>query len=101
MADAENVTALPPARKPLPESIEIREDAAEAGLTPRELRELKEASGLRIDYLMSDEADYDEKSQLGVFIALRRAGYEPTWEEALDVRPVQVEAVPDPTNAAP
>lgn len=90
-----NVSPLP--SRQLPESILIPTDVSE-GMTPRELRDVKEASGLRLDYLIGPEADFDEKTQLGVFIALRRAGYDPTWEEALDVRPVQEPSEPDPTS---
>jgi len=85
-----------PARQ-LPETIEIPTDVTE-GLTPREMRELKDASGQRLDYLLGPDADWDEKTQVGVWIALKRAGYDPSWDDTLDVRPVQQPATPDPTS---
>lgn len=98
MADT-NVMPMPE-RRPLPDRIEVDPNAADMGMTPRELRELKNASGLRLDYLMGDECDLDEKAQLGTFIALRRAGYDPTWDEALDVLAVPKAGTPDPTSGA-
>lgn len=88
-----------PERRPLPDSIEIRADAAE-GMTPNEMRQLKAASGLRLDYLVQ-QSDWDEKTQMAVWLALYRAGYEATWDEAGDVRPITVQAEPDPTNEGP
>jgi hypothetical protein len=87
-----------PDRKPLPDTIEVVEDSSQQGLTPNELRLVKRLSGLRLDYLVGPEADLDEKTQLGVWLALHRAGYEPTWEEAGDVRPVTVTVTPDPSS---
>lgn len=95
----ENVVEMPPARKPLPARVAVPDDASD-GLTPNELRALKEASGKRVDYLMGD-ADWDEKAQVGVWVALRREGYDPTWDEAGDVLPVKQTAEPDPTSDEP
>jgi hypothetical protein len=99
MADPD-VIAMPE-RKPLPASIEVAANATE-GFSPNELKAIKAASGLRLDYLLQ-EADWDEKSQLAVWIALRRAGYDPTWEEAGNVRPLTPTEPepPDPTSSAP
>jgi len=95
MAESD-VIPLPP--RQLPATILIPTDVTE-GLTPREMRELKDASGQRLDYLLGPDADWDEKTQVGVWIALKRAGYDPTWDDTLDVRPVQEQAPPDPTSA--
>lgn len=89
-------------RKPLPATIEaIDPGDSEAGMTPNEMRRFKELSGLRLDYIAGDEADLDDKTQFGVWLALTRAGYEPSWEEAGDVRPIAPSEPPDPTSGEP
>jgi hypothetical protein len=92
--DAETVTPL---KRALPSTIPIPESAE--GLTPNEMRKLKEASGRRLDALFGEEADLDDKTQALIWVQLRRAGYEPSWDEAGDVLPVGREAEePDPTS---
>jgi hypothetical protein len=98
MADAEPVIAL---ARALPESITLPASVEAAALTPNEMRAVKTASGMRLDVLFGDETDSDDKTQAMVFVALRRAGYDPTWEQAGDVRPVPTEEPPDPTRPAP
>jgi hypothetical protein len=90
------VSTLP--RQQLPESIALPASVEAAALTPNEMRAVKAASGMRLDVLFGDETDSDDKTQAMVFVALRRAGYRPSWEEAGDVRPVPVTEPPDPTR---
>lgn len=98
MAESE-IVGLPTMRPPMPETIQVPGGDTTSGMTPRELRELKEASGMRLDFLI-EEADLDLKMQASVWIMLRRAGHNPTWDEAAEVRPVQGTEPPDPTNAS-
>jgi hypothetical protein len=84
-------------KRPLPATVMIG-DVKESGFTPREMRQLKAASGVRLDYLLGDEADLDEKSQAMVWVTLRRMGYDPDWDDVLDVRPVNATEAPDPLN---
>jgi hypothetical protein len=93
MAEAEHVTQL---QRPLPKTVPIP-DTAE-GLTPNEMRKLKEASGRRLDELFGEEADLDDKTQALVWIQLHRAGYEASWDDAGDVMPVGREEETDPTS---
>lgn len=96
MGETDPVTQL---KRPLPRSITLVASSAE-GLTPNEMRSLKEASGRRLDDLFGDAADLDDKTQALVWIQLRRQGFAPTWDEAGDVMPIGTEAeAPDPTNA--
>lgn len=87
------VTNLP---RRLPESIRVASD-----WTPNELRRLKAETGRALqDLIGGDENDMDkapDRIQSLVWIALRRAGYDCSWDEAGDVRPDMSEAEPDPT----
>ena len=99
MAEPEPVSRL---RRDLPESIPLPTEMAAAALTPNEMRAIKRASGMRLDDLFGEETDADDKTQAMVFVQLRRAGHDPTWDEAGDVRPIPVEAPPaDPTRTEP
>lgn len=94
MADAEpTVSHLP---RPLPASIKVA-----TGMTPNEMRMLKAQTGRTLDDLLGGEAeDMDrapDRLQSLVWIALRRAGYDVTWEQAGDVYAVTGEETPDPT----
>jgi hypothetical protein len=91
----EAVTEL---KRALPQTIAIP-DTAE-GMTPNEMRKLKQASGRRLDELFGDEADLDDKTQALVWIQLRRGGYDPSWDDAGDVMPVGREEQPDPSSGA-
>jgi hypothetical protein len=94
MANADPVVSLP---RPLPASIRVAQD-----MTPNELRSLKEQTGRPLsDLIGGDPEDMDkapDRIQSLVWIALRRAGYDCTWEQAGDVRPDMTEAQPDPTR---
>lgn len=96
MADAEADLIQLPERKPIPPEIAIQEGVAP---TPNEMRAIKAASGHRLETLLGDAGDLDDKMQALVWLALRRAGFDPTWDEAGDVRPLTDDDVPDPTNA--
>jgi hypothetical protein len=100
MADPERVTPL--RREPLPDAIDLPADMKDAGLTPNEMRAVKAASGMRLDVLFGDgdETDSDDKTQAMVYVMLRRAGHDPTWDEAGDVRPIAGAAEADPTRIA-
>ena len=88
------VTDLP---RRLPDSIRVASD-----WTPNELRALKVETGRPLSDLIGGAEDDMDKApdriQSLVWIALRRAGYACTWDEAGDVRPDMTEAPPDPTN---
>jgi hypothetical protein len=88
-------------RLPLPKTVSVPDNPAEMSLTPREMRELKATSGLRLDYLFGDESDLDEKTQMMVWLQLRRQGHDASWEDAADVQPVPATEEPDPTNGDP
>jgi len=96
MEDATRVTRLP-----LPREVVIDGPISDMAPTPNEMRAIKKASNLRLDYLFGADSDADADDQVQAFtwLALVRAGYEPTWAEAGDVRLVQREANQDPTNA--
>jgi hypothetical protein len=64
------------------------------------MRQLKQASGRRLDDLFGDEADLDDKTQALVWVQLRRHGYQPSWDEAGDVLPATSQEPPDPTSGA-
>jgi hypothetical protein len=95
MAEADPVTQL---KRPLPATVPIPESAE--GLTPNEMRKLKEVSGRRLDELFGEEVDLDDKTQALVWVQLVRAGYAPSWDEAGDVRPATGGEEPDPTSGA-
>ena len=67
MADAE-VAKL---RRELPATVSI---PTTEGLTPNEMRRLKEASGRRLDELFGEASDLDDKTQALVWVALTRRG---------------------------
>lgn len=81
----------------LPASIRVGQ-----AMTPNEMRALKRETGRQLsDLLGGDPEDMDlapDRIQAMVWVALRRAGHDSTWEEAGDVLPDMTEAPPDPTN---
>jgi hypothetical protein len=83
----------------LPTSIRVS-----STMTPNEMRALKAATGRRLtDLLGGDEDDVEQlpdRLQSLVWIALRRDGYDVSWEDAGDVLPDMTEATPDPTRPA-
>jgi hypothetical protein len=94
MAEAEQqVTHLPRAQP--------REIKVEQQLTPNEMRELKRVTGQSLQELLGGEAeDLDrapDRLQALVWVALRRAGHDVTWEQAGDTAAVVDEPEPDPT----
>ena len=92
MADAQVKTELPAT---------IR---AVASMTPNEMRALKEETGRPLsDLLGGDPENMDlapDRLQAMVWVALRRAGYDASWDDAGDVRPDMSEVTPDPTRPA-
>ena len=50
--------------------------------TPRETSLLKAMSGMTIADMTGDGADPGDGERMLVWFALRRLGFEPTWEEA-------------------
>ena len=71
-------------------------------MSGKQMRELKEASGYRIDQLVGDgpdAADLDVKQTALAWLALRRRGYKVTWDQADEVVVHIDDVVPDPPNA--
>lgn len=75
-----------------------------ATLTPNEMRALKAATGRNLNDLLGGEAeDMDQapdRIQSLVWVALKRAGYGCSWDEAGDVAPDMTDEPEDPTNGA-
>lgn len=72
-------------------------------MTPNEMRALKEHTGRTLSELLGgDIEDMDmapDRLQSLVWVALRRAGYDVSWEDAGDVLPdTSEEQAPDPTR---
>jgi hypothetical protein len=93
MGETERVTALP---RELPKTMRVPSTAE--GLTPNEMRKLKEASGRRLDDIFGDETDLDDKTQALIWVQLRRDGFDPSWDDAGDVMPITEDEAPDPTS---
>jgi hypothetical protein len=93
VAETEPVAHLP---RPLP-----REIVVEQQITPNEMRELKRVTGRSLQEILGGEAeDLDrapDRLQALVWVALRRAGYDVTWDQAGDTAAIQAEPEPDPT----
>jgi len=83
----------------LPQSIRVAQT-----LTPNEMRALKAATGRNLNDLLGGEAEDMEQApdriQSLVWVALRRAGHDATWDQAGDVAPDMTADEPDPTNGA-
>jgi hypothetical protein len=93
------LTDAPPASngdsaRALPASIAIGSAPA---FSPNELRVLKAQTGRTLESIMNDEAD---AMQATIWFALRRAGYDPTFEAAGEVRGEMATLEPDPTIGA-
>lgn len=73
-------------------------------MTPNEMRALKEVTGRSLTELLGGDTENmdlaPDRLQAMVWIALRRAGHNPTWEEAGDVLPDMTKEEPDPTRPA-
>jgi hypothetical protein len=73
-------------------------------MTPNEMRALKAHTGRPLSELLGgDPNDMDlapDRMQSMVWIALRREGYDVSWEQAGDVLPDMTEFAPDPTRPA-
>jgi hypothetical protein len=94
MAQAEpHVTHLPGA---LPHEIVVT-----AQMTPNEMRALKRIGGRSLQELLGGDADDMDKApdrlQALAWVALRRAGYDVSWDQAGDVAVITEEPEPDPT----
>ena len=76
----------------LPDTIKVVQD-----MTPNELRALKEETGRPLGELIGGDAEDMDKApdriQSLVWVALRRAGYDVSWQDAGDVRPDMTEAM--------
>lgn len=67
-------------KPPLPKSVKVSGNAA---FSPNELRVLKAMSGKTLEQIMNDEVD---AVQAMIWCALRDEGFNPTWDEAAEVR---------------
>lgn len=87
----------PPNGVGLPESIRPA-----TAMTPNEMRAIKAHTGRSLTELIGGDAeDMDQapdRIQAMVWVALRRAGHDPSWEQAGDVVPDMAEPEPDPTS---
>ena len=83
----------------LPEKVKVP-----TSLTPNEMRRLKGLTGKSLGELLGGDAeDMDQapdRIQALVYCGLRRAGYEPTWEQAGDVSPDTEQVPADPLKPA-
>lgn len=81
--------------------VRIRVDGT---MTPNEMRALKHATGRSLTELMGgDPEDLElapDRLQSLVWVALRRAGHDVSWEQAGDVLPDMEAPAPDPTLTA-
>jgi len=88
---------LVPSTLILPETIRVA-----ATLTPNEMRALKDATGRNLNEILGGDADdmdlAPDRIQSLVWIALRRAGFDCSWDEAGDVAPDMTAEPVDPTN---
>jgi hypothetical protein len=84
----------PPNGTGLPKSIVV---GGSPRLTPNELRAVRATTGKTLEALMTDEAD---AMQTMVWLKLRRAGYQATWDQAGDVEADLAPEPPDPTPSA-
>ena len=81
----EAVARLPaPAKQEMPEMVTIN-PASLPRHTPNEVRLLKQMTGKTYTELAGEDAAREDQEQVMLWVALRRLGYEPTWEEAGDV----------------
>jgi len=93
--------AEPPLRSVprLPESVRIDAKNPIPPHSPRELAIIEDGSGLTFQELVGEDARHSNRERVMVFLALRRLGFEPTWDDTLDVMVDYV--APDPPSAAP
>ena len=72
------------------------------GVTPTEMRMIRDLSGLPLSQIM-DDANADtapEKIQMTAWLAMRRAGTPVSWEEAAEFLVEEIDDEPDPTNGS-
>ena len=82
----------------LPESVVVTQNP-DLRMTPNQIRALKAESGRNLSDLMDANADEADRMQAIIWLALRRQGYQASWDEAADVAvEFQGDAAPDPTN---
>ena len=99
MENPANVTQL---QRQLPDEVALPQELKM--LTPNELRLLKAMTGKPLEDLVGDGADEADQMQMGIWLELRRQGFDVNWEEAGDVRPVMSEpelSDPSPTDTSP
>ena len=95
MAEAEQVVNLP---RPLPDKV-----AVPASLTPNEMRALKAQTGKPLGELLGGDAEDMEQApdriQALVWVGLKRAGYDASWDQAGDVSADTDQVPVDPSNS--
>jgi hypothetical protein len=85
-----------PERKPLPESIRVDTNPR---FSPNELRVMKAQTGRSLDSIMNEP---ENAVQAMIWKALRRAGFDPTFDECADVEAeFPTPEPPDPFTGAP
>jgi hypothetical protein len=88
--------------RPLPSFVTAGKDLMP---TPNEMRALKAATGRPLSDLLGGDAEDLEQApdriQSLAWLALRRAGYDVSWEQAGDVALKLEDPTPDPTNPEP
>ena len=85
-------------QRALPDSVLVTQ-TPDLRMTPNQIRALKAESGRNLSDLMDASADEADRMQAIVWLALRRQGYEASWDDAADVAiEFQGDAAPDPTN---
>ena len=95
MADADLIPMHP---DPIPDVVQVDPNAG-VRFTPNELRALKAESGQSMTDLFQDGDDAD-RTQVMVWLALRRQGRIVAWDRCGDIACDLVTEPPDPTPAA-
>ena len=100
MAESDVTEQLEPVdrngRRPMPAEVELDPTAGFPPHTARETSLLGELAGRPFTELVGDDSDQGDKERVLVWFALRRLGYEPSWDEAADV--LIHYRTPDPTS---
>jgi hypothetical protein len=82
----------------LPDSVVVTQNP-DLRMTPNQIRALKAESGRNLSDLMDANADEADRMQAIIWLALRRDGYQASWDDAADVAvEFEGDAAPDPTN---
>ena len=98
MADPDVTPTVAHLPRPLPEVVDI--STTEMPMhTPRETALIRSLTGKSVLELTGEDAADEDRERVLVWFALRRLGFEPTWDDTLDV--LIRFSMPDPPNAAP